>query len=226
MDSSQSEWNARNGFFSGLSGAIDSLFSGAPNWLTNAGRSIMSGLHDGINQMVSPIMDALNRIVESIIGFFSNIDLFQAGANIINGFFNGLTGAWSNVADWIGGIGSWIQQNKGPEQYDKQLLIPAGEWIMGGLLNGLQNVFSEDVQPYIISLASRMEEALWNGSSGITPMSAATSSTRSYDPRWESDMVRDLNVVLEIERTEFAKAVYKMNNDETQRVGVSLARGY
>lgn len=37
---------------------------------------------------------------------------------------------------------------------------------------------------------------------------------------------RSLTVILELDRTQFAKTVYKMNNEETQRVGVNLAGGW
>jgi hypothetical protein len=36
----------------------------------------------------------------------------------------------------------------------------------------------------------------------------------------------DTTIILELDGVQFAKAVYKANRDETQRVGVRLAGGY
>jgi hypothetical protein len=37
---------------------------------------------------------------------------------------------------------------------------------------------------------------------------------------------RNLTVILELDRMQLGKAVYKLNNEETQRVGVKLAGGF
>jgi hypothetical protein len=41
-----------------------------------------------------------------------------------------------------------------------------------------------------------------------------------------SETPRDLTVVLELDRMQLARAVYQLNNQETQRVGMRLAGGY
>src|SRR5690606_11400442 len=43
-----------------------------------------------------------------------------------------------DVKGWFSGIGDWIQQNKGPRDYDLRLLRPAGRWILQGLQAGLR----------------------------------------------------------------------------------------
>ena len=42
----------------------------------------------------------------------------------------------------------------------------------------------------------------------------------------EQNNTKQLTVILQLDRTQFAKAVYKLNNEEVQRVGVNLAGGY
>jgi hypothetical protein len=39
----------------------------------------------------------------------------------------------------VGGIASWIAENKGPKRVDMALLVPAGGWIMGGFVDSLKS---------------------------------------------------------------------------------------
>lgn len=63
--------------------------------------------------------------------------LYNIGKAIIEGLLNGLKAAWNAVTGFIGGIGNWISQHKGPIEYDAQLLIPHGNAILGGLITGM-----------------------------------------------------------------------------------------
>ena len=51
--------------------------------------------------------------------------------------------AWGAVTDFIGGVANWIRDHKGPIEYDRKLLIPAGNAIMEGLDQGLQEQFKD-----------------------------------------------------------------------------------
>ncbi len=85
--------------------------------------------------------------------------LYNAGASIISGFLNGLKSMWSNVTGWISGIGDWIKAHKGPISYDRRLLIPAGQAIMTGFAQGLNNGFDNHVET-AISRANRRLAAM------------------------------------------------------------------
>lgn len=146
-----------NGIKSVVSGAINSVkstvqsilgtiqnvwsngWNTVKNTLNNAWEGIKTGVSNGINNVLSFIRELPGKIV-SALGNTGSL-LVNAGKSIINGFLDGLKSAWDNVTGWIGDIGDWIAEHKGPEDYDKKLLVPAGNWIMEGLGKGLGEGF-------------------------------------------------------------------------------------
>ena len=134
------------GFFSGLGSTIIGIFSSAANGARNAWNGVVGWFRG---------------LPGSIAGFFGNAGsiLYNAGASIISGFLNGLKSMWSNVTGWISGIGDWIKAHKGPISYDRRLLIPAGQAIMTGFAQGLNNGFDNHVET-AISRANRRLAAM------------------------------------------------------------------
>lgn len=134
------------GFFSGLGSTIIGIFSSAANGARNAWNGVVGWFRG---------------LPGSIAGFFGNAGsiLYNAGASIISGFLNGLKSMWSNVTGWISGIGDWIKAHKGPISYDRRLLIPAGQAIMTGFAQGLNNGFDNSVET-AISRANRRLAAM------------------------------------------------------------------
>lgn len=134
------------GFFSGLGSTIIGIFNSAANGARNAWNGVVSWFRG---------------LPGSIVGFFGNAGsiLYNAGASIISGFLNGLKSMWSNVTGWISGIGDWIKAHKGPISYDRRLLIPAGQAIMTGFAQGLNNGFDNHVET-AISRANRRLAAM------------------------------------------------------------------
>lgn len=134
------------GFFSGLGSTIIGIFNSAANGARHAWNGVVSWFRG---------------LPGSIVGFFGNAGsiLYNAGASIISGFLNGLKSMWSNVTGWISGIGDWIKAHKGPISYDRRLLIPAGQAIMTGFAQGLNNGFDNHVET-AISRANRRLAAM------------------------------------------------------------------
>lgn len=134
------------GWFSGLGSSIGGAFNNAANSAKNTWNGVVSWFRG---------------IPGTIGGFFSGAGtlLYNAGASIISGFLNGLKSMWSNVTGWISGIGDWIKAHKGPISYDRRLLIPAGQAIMTGFAQGLNNGFDSHVET-AISRANRRLAAM------------------------------------------------------------------
>lgn len=166
-------WNGITGFFSGLWNGVLvvtrtawNAIKGVVQTVWNTIKSVVQTGLSAVQSIVSTVMNAVKGVFSSVWNairdVFNNgvqfikqvmhIDLFAQGQAIMNSLLKGLQDIWNNVKNFVGGIGNWIKEHKGPLSYDEQLLIPAGQAIMGGLFNGLNNGF-DNVQDLISSIA-------------------------------------------------------------------------
>ena len=120
----------------------------------------LKGIWDGLKQGVSDLIDNVVNIFNTL----KNINLLDLGKAIIDGFVDGLKGAWEAGMKFIGGIGDWIREHKGPIRVDRKLLIPAGNAIMGGLNKGLNNSF-KTVQNSVLGMNDFLANAINAGGS-------------------------------------------------------------
>lgn len=147
------------GVWNNITSAISSAFSTAVNFVTNGVNNIKNFIRDGFNGAVNFVRDAFTNIsnavstgIQNAVSFVQGLPgkitgalgnlgglLTNAGGQIIEGFLSGLKAGFENVKNFVGGIGDWIAQNKGPKAYDLALLIPNGGWIMKGLKKGIEN---------------------------------------------------------------------------------------
>lgn len=111
---------------------------------------ILMSLAGAFGSLGQKILDNIGDIPGKILSLFNGAGswLIDAGKSILNGLLDGIKIAWRGVTDFVGGIGDWIKQHKGPPAYDKILLVHNGELIMQGLNHGLVDGFSE-VQDFI-----------------------------------------------------------------------------
>lgn len=118
------------------------VWNNIKNTVSNLADSAVNGLKDAWNkglQWTEDIFDGIKNTIEAI----GDVDLFAAGKAIIDSFINGLQQTWEAGKEFVGGIADWIREHKGPIQYDRKLLIPAGNAIMNGLNAGLDTGFSK-----------------------------------------------------------------------------------
>lgn len=144
-------WNAIKGVTSTIWNGITSVINTSMNGIVNIARTMMSGMRN----VFSSVWNGIKGIFQNNINFIksvTHVDLGAQGRAIMNSFLSGLKGAWENVKSFVGGIGNWIKEHKGPLSYDEQLLIPAGQAIMSGLNGGLTTGFS-DVQDNVSGMA-------------------------------------------------------------------------
>lgn len=118
------------------------VWNNIKNTVSNLADSAVNGLKDAWNkglQWTEDIFDGIKNTIEAI----GDVDLFAAGKAIIDSFIDGLQQTWEAGKDFVGGIADWIREHKGPIQYDRKLLIPAGNAIMNGLNAGLDTGFGK-----------------------------------------------------------------------------------
>ena len=172
----------------GLSAAGKAIFDGFAQILSNIWdtiKSVASSAWEGLKSTVLGLIDGLvqgaqrawesmkqgvSDLVSNVTSIFDgirNIDLWEAGKAILDGFLGGLKSAWGAVTDFVGGIASWIRDHKGPIEYDRKLLIPAGNAIMQGLGRGLQDRF-KGVKKSVSGMAGEISNAFSNDDFGLS----------------------------------------------------------
>lgn len=159
--SSFKQWviDSANAIVNGVKQGWENLKQGTID-LWNGMVNGLKGIWDDLKQGVGDLIDN----VVSIFNTLKNINLLDIGKAIIDGFVNGLKSAWEAGMKFIGGIGDWIREHKGPIRVDRKLLIPAGNAIMGGLNKGLNNSF-KTVQNSVLGMNDFLANAINAGGS-------------------------------------------------------------
>lgn len=148
-------------FIGGIIDRIKGFFGGFKNTAESVGGAV-GRAWENLKGAVGAAVGRIKDLVQGVMNKFNalkNIDIFGAGRAILDGFLRGLKSAWSKVTNFIGGIGSWIKNHKGPLSYDKKLLIPAGRAIMGGLEKGLVDHFGS-VKSSVMGMGPAIERSM------------------------------------------------------------------
>lgn len=138
-DKVKSGWNAIIDWIKGIPGrflenlrAIGNIASDMWGWVI--------GMKDKAVEGFTTLVDWVKLLPAKILAALGSVGtlLLDAGKNILKGFLDGLKAGFDGVKDFVGGIGGWIADHKGPKAYDLALLVPAGGWIMDGLQSGIE----------------------------------------------------------------------------------------
>ena len=202
--SAKALWEGFKSFMSGLWEGIKSTAIGMWEGIKSGLGSIFDGIVTGAQKAWDTMKNGVKNLCSGIKGFFSglaNINLWDAGKAILDGFLGGLKSAYNGVKNFIGGIADWIRKHKGPISYDRRLLIPAGKAIMGGFDTSLQNSF-KDVQRTVGGVAGWISNAFsgddFDFGSGASFSRDITSTLQmpnsKYDPT-ESRMVSEMMIL-------------------------------
>lgn len=164
VQGAQNIWNGFMNFLSNLWNSISSTAVSAWNGLKSSVQAIINGIVQGAQNAWNSMKQGVSNLVSGIANIFNglrNINLWDAGRAILDGFLGGLKSAWKGVTDFVGGIAGWIRDHKGPIEYDRKLLIPAGKAIMNGLNDGLRNQF-KSVKSTVSGMAGEITDSFVN----------------------------------------------------------------
>lgn len=160
-------WEAIKGvaetIWNGIKGVVESLINGVKNvisnvldtiksvwsaaWetvkttLSNAWDSITTTVSNKINEVITFVRELPGRARDAL----SNIGqtLVNAGRQLIQGFIDGITGAFGSVRDTLGNLTDKLTSWKGPEKRDRTLLKGAGELVIQGFIRGLESQYGQ-----------------------------------------------------------------------------------
>ena len=165
-----------------IQNTVTTIWTGIQNFVSNTINAIKdtvvnvaNALKDGFLSALEALKSGVSSAIDAVKGFFNqlwNIDLSGAGRAIMEGFLGGLKSMWGAVTDFVGGIASWIAAHKGPISYDRRLLIPAGQAIMGGFNTALMSGF-EDVKGNVSGMADGIRSMFDDAGSRVSAMSNA-----------------------------------------------------
>lgn len=182
VQGAQNIWNGFMNFLSNLWNSISSTAVSAWNGLKSSVQAIINGIVQGAQNAWNSMKQGVSNLVSGIANIFNglrNINLWDAGRAILDGFLGGLKSAWQGVTDFVGGIAGWIRDHKGPIEYDRKLLIPAGRAIMNGLDEGLRNQF-RSVKSTVSNMAGEITDSLED-----QPLSIGLSGFESVNPQMD-----------------------------------------
>lgn len=208
--------SAIKGDWSGVLDGIKGIVGAFGDYITGTFDNVMGLAKDLIQNGI----DTIKGIFESL----SNINLLDIGKAIIDGFVDGLKGAWEAGKEFISGIGDWIREHKGPIRKDKKLLIPAGLAIMDSLNNGLQHGFSS-VQSSVSGMGDLIAEAV-NSDYSVDVGANVAAANQSI----KSEMTHDVNlnkgkqpgiVNVRIGKQQFKAFVEDISNAQGQEIIMS-----
>lgn len=206
----QSAWDAIKeidwaGLGDAMWGAIKGAFSTISSWFTETFRGPINTVIDYINEMITNFENAFNRVIDGIN--------YLLGTNFERKVFDRVQKIYDTVygTNAVYGGGGSAERGSGAGRRKVR------GYASGGILkNGDFGVVGE-YQPEFLQMV--------NGKAVVTPLNTGRFPGGGQEvvvPRNES---RQLTVILELDRQQMGKMVYKLNNEETQRVGVKLAKG-
>lgn len=201
------------------------------------GTNVMLGLSNGITKgnSMSKSFDYITRSFSNFMSSFGKMDssMSTIGNNLIVGLTNGMNKAAVDAANAASrtatSIIDAVKRAFGIASPSK-VFRGIGEYLTEGLAEGISDGSGEALQA--MSALNKDVMGTFSPSMNADLMRPVSYSGRARDEQQEQALQyghrenRNLTVILELDRMQLGRAVYRLNNEETQRVGVRLAGGY
>ena len=207
---------------------VDAIVQCAPMF-AEAGVKLFGALIKNLPKIIATLVTAVPKIGKSLVQSFVKLipQMAQAGRNLIAGLWQGLKSRWNSmVAHFKSMVASLPRAVKKILRINSpsKVFEDIGKGIDEGLALGItknidlaQNAVEDMAGAVSAPIETGLEETMIDVLD--TPTTMAVGKQNSASPR-------DLTVILELDRMQLGKAVYRLNNEETQRVGVNLAGGF
>ena len=228
-----------------IASVISTLIESLPAFIEN-GIKIVGALIEGVVKMFGSIikagLDLITQFIKGITNGFTKI--VNAGKNVVNKFKDGIKQKINEAKQWgkdlignfIEGITSKISSLGSAVSGAASVIsgfLHFSEPDVGPLSNfhtfapDMMKLFAKGITDNEDMLARTVADA-FDFSDLITTQVPKLQGPQSVLNKMESERGenRNLTVILQLDRSQFAKAVYSLNNEEIQRVGVNLAGGY
>lgn len=216
-----------------ISSLIEALIGMIPQ-IAEAGVQLLTSLVQNLPQIIASIVKAIPQIITSIVKAVGQgvPQLISAGMNLVKGIGQGiLKGAVDVInqarkvaADVVSAIKDFFRISS-PSKLTEEM----GVFLDKGLAKGIESASGAPVG----SMSDLSDEVADAFAPQVSMDALRTGSYASATAAAPLEMVsrtatqaRPLTVILELNRQVLGKAVYQLNNEETQRVGVQLAGGY
>lgn len=201
-------WEGFKMFFNTLINSVKTIAITTWNTIKTSVTTIINGLVGAAQRAWTTFKTNVTTLVNNVKSIFNslkNINLWDIGSAIMRGFLNGLKSAWEGVKSFVSSIAGWIRDHKGPIEYDRKLLIPAGNAIMGSLGKGLTDKFAT-VKKTVSNIAGEINKGF---TSEITDVELKSSVAKDLDVTTKSnfdfdfgndndDVVNALGIVQEL----------------------------
>jgi phage-related protein len=231
-ESTVKAWNNIGSKFAGYRDNIMKAFQNVGSWLSERFMTARNNITTGW----SKIGEFFANTRQHIYDIFSKMpeNFVTIGGNILNGLKKGIMEkaqeVWNKVKEVASSLASAATsalQEKSPSK----VFMKIGGYVMEGMAIGLDkktpmvesamdtmtNMVMKKVPEPEIDLAIQNQRNRISSGFGLGGQMISV-------PRQETP--RNLTVILELDRMQLARAVYQLNNQETQRVGMRLAGGY
>ena len=209
---------------------FNALVESAPK-IAEAGFTLFGALIKNLPRIITTIVGTVPKIISGLVRAFTAgvRQMAQVGKNLLTGLGNGIVeGAKSVVEKAKRVAGNVLDAVKGffgvasPSKEFRKI----GGFLMEGMAIGI-----EDNLGMVDDAIAGLDDLMYmKPPTDSLATDTSTSTTTLGDdslfavPRQQQP--RMLNITLELDRMVFGRAVYQLNDEESQRVGVKLAGGY
>ena len=201
------------------------IIDGIINWFkdlpTNIGQ-FFTDIYDNIMQWAADMIvmaeEEIPKIIDTIAEFFEELPgkALEWGADMISGFIDGINSMWDEGIDSIRNFAQGIADNIGFSVPKEGPLSRADEFAPD-----MMDLFAEGVKDNKDVVTKAVQDA-FNFGADITGGMSAAGNYGGMPGLITPNAGKDVTLIIQLNEEVLGRAVYRLNNDQVQRVGANL----